>query len=79
MFRFAPSAGVGVGEGKDQGGEGRGGKRSVLGRVKLLSAAGSNFFAISKWRMTSNLLPKKFRNHNNLNCDRIFLAKHQLS
>jgi len=31
------------------------------GRVKLLSAAGSKkvFFAISKWRIVSNVLPKK--------------------
>jgi len=51
-----------------------------LGRVKLLSAAGSKiFFAISKWRMASNVLPETFRNHNNLNCNRIFRAKRQLS
>ena len=36
-------------------------------------------FAISKWRMASNVLRKTFRNHNNSNCDRIFLANRQLS
>ena len=41
--------------------------------------AAKRFFAISKWRMVSNVLPKTFRNHNNLNCDRIFRAKRQLS
>jgi len=29
--------------------------------------------------MASNVLPKTFRNHNNLNCHRIFRAKRQLS
>jgi len=29
--------------------------------------------------MASNVLPKAFRNHNNLNGDRIFRAKRQLS
>ena len=49
--------------------------------IKLFSAAGSKkfFFAISKWRMASSVLPKTFRNHDNLNCDRIFRAKRQLS
>ena len=41
--------------------------------------AAKRFYAISKWRMASNVLPKTFRNNNNLNCDRIFRAKRQLS
>ena len=31
--------------------------------------AAKSFCAISKRRMASNVLPKTFRNHNNLNCD----------
>ena len=41
--------------------------------------AAKRFYAISEWRMASNVLPKTFRNHNNLKCDRIFRAKRQLS
>jgi len=40
--------------------------------------AAKNFYDISKLRMASNE-KKTFRNHNNLNCNRIFRAKRQLS
>jgi len=58
-------------------------RKFLPGTMKLSCSAlpaAKFFFAISKRRMASNVLSKKtFRNHNNLNCDRIFRAKRQLS
>jgi len=53
--------------------------RGELSCSVLPPALAKSFFAISKWRMASSVLPKTFRNHNNLNCDKIFRAKCQLS
>ena len=50
----------------------------------FLSAAGhrqQNFllFPSGEWRVMSMCYQKTFRNHNNLNCDRILRAERQLS